>query len=545
MSAPGVSVGSRVHEYGGRCWCWGDTVVFYVERNSQQLFKTDFQTGVVTQITFEPNRRFMEPLWHSESNSLIFVTEHHKDDCVVNEIGRLKLACGEIETLVSGDDFYSGLTLNSKNSKLAWICWNHPDLPWTSTRLYQATLTFDGLTDIHAVAGKIRGESILMPSYSNADELVYVSDRSGFWKLHKSDIEPDKALTAADADIVSSPWQSGMLQYAFDQKDNLIHFEFSAAGVNLKIDQRLIKLDGINHFRELACSGSEVALICAGPNRVPHIAKLTGHLGPNVPSKIELTPSNPTTKYFSRPELIEFHSGNTTVHGYYYPPWHQNSQIAPLIFTLHGGPTSSTYPVYNSTVQFWCSHGFAVFDLNYRGSSNSGRAYRNLLQQNWGRVEVEDIDNAVNHLLKIRKAEPGKVFIRGRSSGGYSALIAIAKTNHFSAATSYFGVTRPQELKSTTHKFESHYLDWLLPAVDCQKTPYELISTIETPTLFLQGRKDVVVTPDQTSAMHSALKKRGVETKVLYFDDEGHGFHNPKNQAKALETELAHYQGYL
>ena len=545
ISAPGISVGSRVHEYGGRAWCWGNKVVFYVERNSQQLFQTDLQSGKVSQLTFDPSLRIMEPLWHSDSNSVIFVMERHQASCVVNEIGRLRLASGEIDTLVSGDDFYSGLALNSYGSKLAWVGWNHPNLPWTSTRLYQATLTLSGLADIHSIAGSEGDESILMPSYSKADELLYVSDRCGFWTLYRSGIEGEELLTSGARDITSSPWQSGIIQYGFDQNNNLINLEFSSAGVNLNINSSVVELSGINHFRELACSGVEIALICAGPRQAPHIVKLSVQQDGNTWTKSELTPIPPNKNYVSLPELVEFQSGSTQVHGYYYSPWQQHSEAAPLILTLHGGPTSSTYPILNPAIQFWCSQGFAVFDLNYRGSSNSGRNYRNLLKHNWGVVEVEDIDQAINHLIDIEKATIGKIFIRGRSSGGYSALLAVAQTNHFSAATSYFGVTNPDQLKTTTHKFESHYLDWLLPQRDSLNTPYKLIDKIETPILFLQGGKDAVVTPDQTSTMYRALETRGVETEVLYFENEGHGFQSRDNQAKALEAELAYYQRRL
>ena len=545
LSAPSVSVGSRVHEYGGRAWCWGDNCVYYVEQASQQLFCTDLLSGKVEQVTHHRNQRFMEPLWHQSTNSLIFIWELHSTTEVENRIGRLNLETGEIVTLHAGNDFYSGLALSPQQDQIAWVTWNHPDLPWTDTQIYCATLGGDGLSDLRLVPQeRAEGESMAMPSFTAEDQLCFVSDRQGYWSVYSHNREDDRAtpISREDIDHISSPWQTGLRQYA-QTADALIRFEYSATGVELCIGEQRLALPGYNHFRELSYHQGLLAVIAAGPAKSPQLLEID--IARAKPKRI--TPPREDAERASSPKLIEFEANGHQVHGYYFAASNTGKQrtgpaeTPPLLITLHGGPTSSTYPIFNPAIQYWCDQGFALFDLNYRGSSNSGRDYRFALKKSWGKTEVEDIEQAIEHLIKQGLAQAGKVFIRGRSSGGLSALLALAKSDKIAAATSYFGVMDPATLKRSTHKFESHYLDWLLPDKNYD-TPLSLIDKIRSPVLFLQGMRDSVVTPDQTQLMVNALQQRGVDVTAKYFSDEGHGFRKLENQISALETELAFYR---
>ena len=550
LSAPGVSVGSRVHEYGGRAWCWGDDCVYYVEQASQQLFRADLQSGKVDQLTHQPNQRFMEPLWHQPTDSLIFVWELHSNAGVENRIGRLDLNTGELENLQSGNDFYSGLSLNSLQDQLAWVTWNRPNLPWTDTQIFCATLDQQGLRDISAAPrAQDDGDSMAMPSFSPNGRLGFVSDRDGYWRIYTCcrDSQAAKPISRSAFDQISSPWQSGMTQY-IQTDTGLINFEYSSTSVDLYVDAERIEVAGFNHFRELSYHKGVLALIAAGPSEAVQILEINIDA---VETTVERTTNaSNTPKLNSQPQLIEFQVAEQRVHGYYYAAYDQDCQPVdrpkppPLLITLHGGPTSSTYPIFNPAIQYWCSQGFAVFDLNYRGSSNSGRDYRFALKKSWGKTEVEDIEQAIEHLIEQGLAQAGKVFIRGRSSGGLSALLALAKSDKIAAATSYFGVMDPATLKQSTHKFESHYLDWLLPE-KIYDTPLSLIDKIRSPVLFLQGMRDSVVTPDQTQLMVEALKQRGVDVTARYFSDEGHGFRKLDNQISALETEMAFYRRFI
>lgn len=543
LSATDTSVGSRVHEYGGRSWCWAQDRLFYVQREDQQLYQVEFETGVITQLTHQPNQRFMEPLWDHASDSIIFVWEIHHEHQVENRIGRLQIFTGKLETLESGADFYAGLALNPTGTELAWVSWSHPELPWSGTQVFRAALDTQGLSDKQLISGGQKPESNAMPIYNQLGELHFISDRSGFWNLYKSTEESDQPLTPNSQDLISSPWQSGNAQYGFTSSGDLVHVEYSARGCSLVIAGKPLALEGFNHFRELCLTDNKLAVIAAGATLSPQVLELDLS-SPMSPIKM-LTPAESAFVHTSIAELIEFESEGETVHGYLYAPWDENALTPPLIVSLHGGPTSSTYPILNPAVQFWCSHGFAFFDLNYRGSSNSGRRYRELLKHRWGEADIIDIDNAIEHLLASGKATPGKIFIRGRSSGGYSTLLALARTRHFSAATSYFGVTEPKTLSTSTHKFESHYLDWLLPEDAWEASVADWAQEIKAPVLLLQGLEDKVVPPEQTEAIHQQLRSQGTESVARYFEGEGHGFRQLKNQVSALETELEFYRRAL
>jgi dipeptidyl aminopeptidase/acylaminoacyl peptidase len=546
LSAPGVSVGSRVHEYGGRAWCWGANCVYYVEQASQQLFRADLDTDKLEQLTDHLNQRFMEPLWHQPTNSLIFIWELHSAIEVENRIGRLDLETGEIVTLQAGNDFYSGLTLSPQQDRLAWVTWNHPSLPWTDTQIYCAELTDEGLSNTRAIPREqADSESMVMPSFSADGQLCFVSDHSGYWSIYSRDELSNRTtpLSREQIDHISSPWQSGIRQYE-KTSDALIRFEYSATGVELFIGEQRLALPGYNHFRELSYHQGLLAVIAAGPAEALQLLEID-IIGAR-PKRLT-PPHREDIERTCLPKLIEFEVNGHQVHGYYYAASNtvnQRPTLAeppPLLITLHGGPTSSTYPIFNLAIQYWCNQGFALFDLNYRGSSNSGRHYRFALKKSWGKTDVEDIEHAIKHLIDLGLAQAGKVFIRGRSSGGFSALLALAKSDKIAAGTSYFGVMDPETLKQSTHKFESHYLDWLLPEKNYD-TPRSLIDKIRSPVLFLQGMRDSVVTPDQTQRMVNALEQRGVDVTAKYFSDEGHGFRKLENQISALETELAFYR---
>lgn len=548
LSAPDVSVGSRVHEYGGRAWCWGEQCVYYVEQSSQQLFCADLTSGKVSQLTHQPNQRFIEPLWHQPTDSLIFIWELHSATGVENRIGRLMLQTGEIETLQSGNDFYSGLSLNAQQHRIAWVTWNHPSLPWTDTQIFFATLGSDGLSNISSVAREqAEGESMAMPLFAGGTQLCFVSDRQGYWSIYSQDMEGNSAIriSPTERDNISSPWQSGIQQYE-QSIDGLIRFDYSAEGTELFVGKDRLELTGFNHFRELSYYSGRLAVVAAGPQKPLQVLEFKL----DASRSTRLTPAEAVADPISLPQLIDFQVAEQKVHGYYYAASNQSrgtepDDPPPLLITLHGGPTSSTYPIFNPTIQYWCSQGFAVFDLNYRGSSNSGRSYRFALQKSWGVTEIEDISRAVEHLIELGMAQVGKVFIRGRSSGGFSALLALAKSDKITAATSYFGVMDPETLRQSTHKFESHYLDWLLPEQNNYDTPLSAIDKIRGPVLFLQGMKDRIVTPDQTQLMVKALQQRRVNVTTQYFNDEGHGFRKLDNQISALETELEFYRRIL
>ncbi|MFC6672866.1 alpha/beta hydrolase family protein [Marinobacterium aestuariivivens] len=217
----------------------------------------------------------------------------------------------------------------------------------------------------------------------------------------------------------------------------------------------------------------------------------------------------------------------------------------------HGGPTATSYPVYRPALQYWTGHGFAVLDLNYRGSAGYGRAYRHRLAGCWGSTDVEDVAAAIAGLTERGLIDADRVFIRGNSAGGYTTLNALASLDGLRAGASLYGVSDPLTLGQVTHKFESRYLDWLIgdPVRDSaryrDRSPLRRAEAVEAPVIFFQGAQDKVVLPDQTERMAEALRTRGIVTELHLFADEGHGFRRAANQVRVLELELAFYRRCL
>ncbi len=252
----------------------------------------------------------------------------------------------------------------------------------------------------------------------------------------------------------------------------------------------------------------------------------------------------------SRPQALRYPSGDGIAHGFFYPAMNGDAQ-PPLLVFIHGGPTSACFPVLDPRIQYWTQRGFAVADLNYRGSSGYGRDYRQALHLRWGEIDVEDACAVVSHLAERQLIDPQRAFIRGGSAGGYTTLCALAFHNVFRAGASLYGVSDPQALARATHKFEGDYLDWLIgdPVADAERyqrrTPLLHASNIKVPVIFFQGELDVVVVPEQTRSMLDALQANGIHAEGHFYPSERHGFRTASNLAHALEEEWKFYRRVL
>ncbi len=248
----------------------------------------------------------------------------------------------------------------------------------------------------------------------------------------------------------------------------------------------------------------------------------------------------------SLPQPIHYGSGGEQAHGFFYPPVHSQG-AAPLVVFIHGGPTSACYPVLDPRIQYWTQRGFAVADLNYRGSTGYGREYRQALHQRWGESDVADACAVVEYLAAQGVVDKRKAFIRGGSAGGYTTLCALAFQDVFRAGASLYGVSDPIALGHATHKFEGDYLDWLIgdPQRDAdryrQRTPLLHAERIKVPVIFFQGELDAVVVPEQTRSMLAALQANGIDAEGHFYAGERHGFRKAENLAHALEEEWKFY----
>ena len=553
LTAHGYSVQSKVHEYGGRAWCLAGENIVFVNAEDQQLYlQSTSRQELPNKITDSTHSRFIEPVWDKYRNLVIAVEECHETTPVINRLVSVKLDSGEIEPLHQEFDFYAYPEISACGNYLIFVSWNHPYQPWISTQLSIERLDQLGaLNNVSVVAGANNEEAISQPCFFDHEHLCYISDRSGWWNIYVASFEGEVIQHLdASADMMPAPWQSGVRNYQLIDGE-LIWVEQHQSGDQLLTRGRNISPDGYSQFRALATYGNSIACVAAGKNKLPQVISIpiSGEDSTVITSNLMPLP----TKELSQPIAMEF-GEQVTCYGYFYPP--RNStiellQLAPLVVFLHGGPTACSYPVLNFKIQYWTQRGFAVLDLNYRGSSGYGRYYRLALQGKWGELEVEDIKLSIEELVDQGLVDPQAIFIRGNSSGGFSALNAMCQLDIFAGGASLYGVTEPLSLAKVTHKFESHYLNWLIgdPVSDLDRyidlAPVNHADKISNPVIFFQGKKDRVVVPEQTWLMIECITNNGIKIRALFFDDEAHGFRKRDNQITVLREELEFYQNII
>lgn len=551
---------TRVHEYGGGGYLPADGVVYFSQFDDQRLYQV--VPGAEPAPLTEPGAvRYADYVWDRARRRLVGVREDHGTDApqAVNTLVSIPLdRPGHGRVLVSGNDFYSSPRLSPDGSRLAWLTWNHSNMPWDGTELWVGDLDADG-----ALSGAVRvaggeDESIVQPTWSPDGVLHFASDRTGWWNLYRWE-EANRGsgavvpLWARDAEFAGPAWGFRGSQ-----------FTFAWGGVVAAYTE-----DGFSHVVRIRDGRAEpIALpftwlsgLAAGPGGVVALAA-SDTVGPRV-IQFQADGRYQTLKrstdwdldrgYLSQPEPITYPTGRGAVaHAYYYPPVNEayqglDGEKPPLLVFTHGGPTGASFPVLQPGLQYWTSRGFAVVDVNYRGSTGYGRAYRNALRGQWGVYDVEDTAAAAQHLARLGRVDPARLAIRGGSAGGYTTLAATTFTRVFHAGASHFGVSDCGALARETHKFESHYLDRLIgrwpeeEAVYRQRSPLYHLDQATTPLIFFQGLDDKVVPPNQAEMMVEALRRKGVPVAYLEFPGEGHGFRRSENIRRAQEAEYAFY----
>ncbi|MDG9884742.1 S9 family peptidase [Pseudomonas sp. GD04058] len=539
LTPDGFSVRSRVYEYGGRSFCLGENEVFFVNEADQQLYRQVLDGGQPLALT-QGERRYGDLVWAGKR--VLAVEESGKEHRLV------AISQGRREILAEGADFYASPTLSDDGQRLAWIEWSRPDQPWTATRLYIR----EANGEVRCVAGdQGPAQSLQQPRFDREGRLYCLSDLNGFWQPWGETAQGWQALPSCDADHAAAPWQLGASTWlALDDGYLATWFEqgFSRLGLRKRDGElttieseysRLRCLDLDDHFiYAVAASPLHSAAVIAIDRRDHSVQVLAGGVQPLPAERI------------SKPRGFSYPSGDGEAHGFFYPAMNGNKP-APLVVFVHGGPTSACYPVLDPRIQYWAQRGFAVADLNYRGSSGYGRAYRQALHLRWGKVDVEDACAAVLYLAGEGLIDPYQAFIRGGSAGGYTTLCALAFEDVFRGGASLYGVSDPLALARATHKFEGDYLDWLIgdPERDIERyrerTPLLHAGNIRVPVIFFQGELDAVVVPEQTRAMLKALKDNGIEAEGHFYPTERHGFRTAANLAHALEEEWKFYSRIL
>ncbi|MGE0067834.1 MAG: prolyl oligopeptidase family serine peptidase, partial [Solirubrobacterales bacterium] len=460
--------------------------------------------------------------------------------------------------LVGGHDFFSFPRLSPDGLSLAWTCWDHPNMPWDGTELWVAPLADPGCAT--RVAGG-EAESVFQPEWDAAGRLHFVCDRDGWWNLYRAAGDGEvEQLTTEEAELGHPQWLFGGSTYAFLEGGAIACIRCDRGSERLGIlDPGAERVRDLGlpftsfGFPALAAAGTRVAFAAASPRQETEVVVHDTASGQTeVVRSASDEPLDPA--YASVPRAIEFPTGcgEEVAYGFFYPPTNPDfeapaGELPPLIVQSHGGPTSHATPALDSEFSFWTSRGFGVVDVNYRGSSGYGRAYRDRLRGEWGIVDTEDCVAAALHLAATSEADGARLTIRGGSAGGYATLCALVFHDEFAAGASYYGVADTETLARDTHKFESRYLDGLIgpypERADLyrERSPINYVEALRSPVILFQGLEDEVVPPNQAEAMVAALARNGVPHAYLAFAGEQHGFRKAETEIRCLEAELYFY----
>lgn len=557
QTPPPFSVRSRANEYGGGAYAVRDGVIWFSNDPDQCVYRITPESAEPVQITPPSDQRFADFCISPGGTSTIAVCEDHSPECLNGHEPTNTLVLinkdGTISTLASGADFYSSPTVNPAATELAWLQWDHPNMPWDGTDLYRADWSGEALHDTKQVAGG-KQESIFQPQWSQSGELRYISDQTGWWNLFQS----GETLLPMAAEFGRPQWVFGMSTWG-QMADGRIASCYTQDG--LWHVGRFDPAEGLASFhryklpyqdiQEFQVQGHHALLHAAAADRAPAVVLLDLETGEYQVLR-ESGLSDLDTRYLSRPEPMLFHSGDHQAHALYYPPCNPDYQapegeLPPLLVKIHGGPTAATSVGLNLQIQYWTSRGFGLVDVNYGGSTGYGRPYRELLHLKAGIVDVQDCVNAAKHLIETGRVDGERCAIRGSSAGGYTALAALTFHDLFKAGASYYGISDLATLAQDTHKFEARYVDRLVApwpegkAVYEARSPLHHIDQLSVPVIFFQGEDDKVVPPNQAEMMVDALKEKGLPVAYHTFPGEGHGFRRAATIKATLREELAFY----
>jgi dipeptidyl aminopeptidase/acylaminoacyl peptidase len=549
---------TRAHEYGGGSYRVSGGQVYFSNFTDQRLYQIDADGDKTPQpVTAIGDWRYADGVWDSRFGRLIGIQEDHR---VAEEVNRLVAIApdGNCTVLAEGHDFFASPTVSPDGNHLAWITWDHPDMPWDGTELWVAAFSPEGLLETPRKVAGSRTESIFQPEWGPDGKLYFVGDRSLWWNLYRTGARETaiEAVCPRAAEFGLPQWVFGMSTYGFS-RDALV-CSYSEAGksrlarINL---QTLVMTEIQTPYSSVGSLevGEDFVAFLGGsalaPTAVVRLELSSGKLQVlRRSSDLQIDPG-----YLSEPQSVEFPTSHgLTAYGLYYPPLNADfqapsSELPPLLVKSHGGPTAATSSEFNLKIQYWTSRGFAVLDVNYGGSTGYGRAYRERLKGQWGVVDVDDCANGAKFLADQGKVDVDRLVIAGGSAGGYTTLCALTFRDVFKAGASYYGVSDLETLATDTHKFESRYLDSIIgPYPEAKdlyraRSPIHAVDQLACPVIFFQGDEDKVVPPNQAELMVDALKQKGLPVAYVLYPGEQHGFRKAENIKRTLDGEFYFY----
>lgn len=553
------SVRARVG-YGGGDFTVHAGVAFFAGPDGR-LYRQSLASGPARPITPKFGQ-CCSPRLSPDGRWVLYVHTDEDQDClaVVDAEGR-----GWPQRLVDGHDFFMWPRWSPNGDTIAFICWEHPAMPWDSTELQLLAVTDRGSGGLtygppRRLAGG-PGEAIGQPEYSpDGRWLAYISDATSWNQLYLYDLADGttRQLTQAEADHGGPAWAYELRSYAWSHDSQALIFRRDERGF-----QRLWQLtiaDGTaqplpgpladySAIDGLVASPRDgriafIGATAATPPRLVVGEPVSGAAHILRRSAAEQIP----TAALAQPEALTWQATTgESVYGHYYPPTSQHywaEGAAPLVVHIHGGPTSHARANFNGQIQFLATRGYGVLVVNHRGSTGHGRAYMDRLRGNWGILDVEDAVSGAQHLVALGRAHREQLVIMGGSAGGFTVLqTMIDHPKLFKAGVCLFGVANQFALAAETHKFEARYTDSLLgplpeaAAIYRERSPVFHADRIIQPMAIFQGEDDQVVPRNQSDAIVASLRRRAIPHEYHLYPGEGHGWRK-RETIEAFYTAL-------
>jgi dipeptidyl aminopeptidase/acylaminoacyl peptidase len=550
------SARSRVHEYGGGAFVVRDGIVWFCNDSDQRVWMAE-PGSAPRPLTPENKSRYADFSVDRTRCRLVCVAEVHDRE---GEPENLLVAIsfdGSEAPFHRGHDFYAAPRLSPDGAQIAWICWNQPNMTWDGTELWLADLGADGgPQNARRIAGG-PDESIFQPEWSPDGVLHFVSDRTGWWDICLWSGDKAERVYGDELDIGRPLWQFGMTTYGFMDENTILWMGALEGQWDMRIMDK-----GTGRLRPLVMPFVDFDHLCVAGDRAAFVG--TGHAEPAAIVLLDRATCKHNIvrqsadfridpEYISKGICTAFPTADgSDVFAFRYWPQNRDFQapegeLPPLIVKIHGGPTSQARLGLNLKIQYWTSRGFAVIDVNYRGSTGFGTEYRRKLDGQWGVADVEDCVAVARRHGSGGFVDNDRMAISGGSAGGYTVLAALTFHKVFKAGASHYGIGDLMSLADDTHKFESRYLDRLvgpLPEAEAiwrDRSPINHTDRLDYPVIFFQGLDDNVVPPNQAEAMVAALRNKGIPVAYVPFEGEGHGFRTAENIKRALEGELYFY----
>ena len=553
-------------------------------------------------ITPDDGRMYADLQLSSNGKWLFFIMETPDEPENKTEIAIVSTQVGvnEPEVLASGCDFYASLVLSDDNQHIAWIEWRHPNMPWDETHVVIGQLKVDGndllkkpyilslSNQLDSMISNIgsgatishlkfepRNPDMVLEETSQlqSQRLFMVIDwpnqslgaTRNYGQLHCWDGNALYEITQGVNEYSYPHWVFGNHRYTFMGYKKILAIATNPNGDELHLidlkREKIVRLsNGFVHFSGI-CSENGIGFVVGESQQgAPQVLRVQGTQVAASASNQQLALTNISCAE-SLTIRVNDGSEQVTTYAYFYEPknvhYSSSSQddLPPLVVMVHGGPTSRAYSHFDLQKQFWTTSGFAVLDVNHRGSSGFGRKYRDELLGEWGVADMKDIKASIEHVIDKGLVHPEHIFIRGKSSGGYAVQRALTMFPElFAGGASYYGIGDLATLTEITHKFESRYCDQLLGEVyDSERakllksayysrSPIHALHRLKSPMILFQGLDDKVVPSELSQQVADALEKNSIEYEYHTYLGEGHGFRGLNAKVDSITKELHFYR---